>query len=154
MTRWVDERGTGGAEVLAFGVLVFVVGVLVVANAWGVVDANFAVAGAAREAARAYVEAPDGAAAGGAAHLAAAEAIAGYGRDPARMDVRIAAGTSFHRCARVVVEVSYDVPTVVLPWGAGFGGTAVTARALHSELVDPYRRGVPLASGEIEARCG
>ena len=152
MTPRGDERGSGGAEVLPFGVLVFVVGLLVVGNAWGVVDANFAVAGAAREAARAYVEANDGDEAVSAATRAAREALAGYGRATGRMRVDITAGASFHRCTRVVVEVSYDVPAIALPWGAGFG-SAVTARAIHSELVDPYRRGVPLAPGEIEVRC-
>jgi hypothetical protein len=67
--------------------------------------------------------------------------------------VHLGNGVPFYRCARVVVEVSYDVPTVSLPWGIGFGGTVMTARAVHSEVVDPYRRGVPLAPGESEARC-
>src|SRR5207248_1263005 len=54
-----DERGQiGGIEAVAFGVLVFVLGLLIVVNAWGVVDAKVAAAAAAHDAARAYVEAP------------------------------------------------------------------------------------------------
>lgn len=149
-----DERGSGGSEVLPFGVLVFVVGTLLVANAWAVVDATFAVSAAAREAARAYVESPDGASAAGAARAAAEEAITGHGRRVDRMSLTLAGGERFHRCARVTVEVSYDVPVVALPWGVGFSTGPITARARHSELVDPYRSRVPLGPGAVEARCG
>ena len=55
-----DERGqAGGVEALPFGLLIFVVGALLVASAWVVVDAKLAVVSAAREAARTYVEAED-----------------------------------------------------------------------------------------------
>ena len=57
---WRDDRGqVAGIEVLPFGFLVLVAGTLLVVNAWAVVDAKFAVDAAVREAARAYVEAPD-----------------------------------------------------------------------------------------------
>ena len=59
--RCADERGAvGGIEVLPLGMLVLVVGTLLVVNAWAVVDAKLAASAAAREAARAYVEAGDG----------------------------------------------------------------------------------------------
>ena len=54
----------GGLEGLLFGLLLFVVGTLLVATAWGAVDTKFAVDAAARQAVRTYVEAPDSAAAG------------------------------------------------------------------------------------------
>ena len=72
----------------AFGVLNFVVGTLLVANAWGVVDAKLAVTSAAREGVRAYVEAPDGER-GGAADDARPEAVAGHGRNPDSTTVEI-----------------------------------------------------------------
>ncbi|MBA2283441.1 MAG: hypothetical protein H0W25_19710, partial [Acidimicrobiia bacterium] len=51
-----DERGQmGGIEALPFGLLIFVVGALLVANAWAVIDAKLAVTAAAREAARTWV---------------------------------------------------------------------------------------------------
>ena len=59
---WNEDCGqVGGIEVLPFGLLVFIVGTLLVANAWAVVDAKLAVTSAAREAVRSYVEADDGA---------------------------------------------------------------------------------------------
>jgi hypothetical protein len=143
-----DEAGqVGGLEAVVFGVLVFVVGTLLVANAWGVVDAKLAAGAAAREAARAYVEAPSGRAAGGLARQAAADSIAGQGREPARMDIRVLSG-QFVRCSRVTIEVRYPVPVVSLPW-IGRAGTGFTVAARHSELVDPYRGSLPGS-----ARCG
>lgn len=136
-----DESGqVAGIEVVPFGLLVFVVGALLVANAWGVVDAKLAAEAAAREAARAYVEAPSAEAADGDATHAAAEALAGHGRDPARMELARTEG-SFARCQRVTFEARYPVPVVVVPWVGGLGG-GFTVRARHSELVDPYRAGL------------
>src|SRR5690242_7867104 len=100
-----DETGqVGGVEALAFGVLIFVLGVLVIANAWGVIDAKLAAAGAAREAARAFVEAPDADRAQNQAVTAALEAVAAQGRNPARAHVDVAG--QWVRCARVVVTVT------------------------------------------------
>jgi hypothetical protein len=147
--RWDDERGLAGFEVIPAGLLTFVVFLLVIANAWGVVDAKAAAASAAREAARAWVEAPDAETAQAAAVAAARDAIAGYGRDPDRAVIEVRSAGGFGRCARVVVDVSYDVPTVQLPWVGGFAGSAVTARASHSEVVDPFRSGL---TGEAD--CG
>jgi hypothetical protein len=134
------ERGQlGGLEGLAFGVLVFVVGALVILNAWAVIDAKVAAASAAREAARAFVEAaPE--AAEDAAMSAAREALRGYGRDPDRMDLRHD-DVPFERCVRVTFVVEYRVALGSIPL---IGKTASTfvAAARHSELVDPYRSGL------------
>jgi hypothetical protein len=121
-----------------------VVGGLLVANAWGVVDAKVAAEAAAREAARAYVEAPSGGDAASAAGEAGAAALAGHGRDPRRMTLAVEGG--FARCARVTVEVRYPVPAVAVPWVGGFG-TGFTVRARHSELVDPFRSGLAGRAG-------
>lgn len=137
-----SERGAvGGLEAIPFGLLVFVVGTLLVANAWAVVDAKLAVTAAAREAARTWVEG-DGAEAGRAAAVAAAaEAVAGHGRDPARLELDLDAPTGFGRCAPVVVRATYVVPALPLPWIGGFGrGIEVASR--HSERVDPFRDGL------------
>jgi len=133
----------GGAEGLAFGVLVFVAGTLVVAGAWGAIDAKMATATAAREAARAFVEAPDAATAARRAREAAAGAMAQDGRSLDRVRVRV--DGTFERCARVTAEVAYRAPFIRVPGISGTGhGLTVTAR--HSEIVDPYRSGV---SGEV-----
>ncbi len=147
-SRLCGEAGfAGGGEVLPFGVLTFVVGTLLVANAWAAVDAKFAVSSAAREAARAYVEAPDAGTAEGAARAAAVDALAGLGRDPSEVRVVVEVPGGFARCARVTVDVSYPVPTVRLPWIGGLGALDVHDR--HTEVIDPFRDDLP-AGG----RCG
>ncbi|MEA3075148.1 MAG: hypothetical protein QOF60_56 [Actinomycetota bacterium] len=137
-----DDGQIAGVEGVIFGVLVFVLGTLVVANAWGVVDAKMAAAGAAREATRAFVESrsPTTSDALAEARSAASDAIAGYGRTPSRMRF-VAEEAALQRCARVTIRVEYPVPLVVIPvigrYGHGF-----TARARHSEIVDPFRSGL------------
>jgi Flp pilus assembly protein TadG len=151
---WADERGVvGGMEALPFGLLVFVIGTLLVANAWGVIDAKLASSAAAREAARAYVEAPDAEAARARAVRAAADTITGHGRSADRMELAPVGGWAFHRCARVTFEVTYRVPTITVPWVGRSAGSVITTRARHSEIVDPFRDGVPLAPGQQEATC-
>jgi hypothetical protein len=144
-----SERGVvGGVEVLPFGVLIFVVGSLLIANAWAVVDAKLATTAAAREAARAYVEsnsAPDG---DEAAERAASDAISSYGRDPAKLGLRHEAEVPFVRCSRVTFVATYEIPAVSLPFGVGLGG-AIEVRSRHSEIIDPLRRGLP-----AEGSCG
>lgn len=143
-----DDRGergaVGGLEAIPFGILIFVVGALLAANAWAVVDAKLAVTAAAREAARTWVEGDGGTAE---AAAAAAEALLGHGRDPERMTLDVDAPTGFGRCAPVVVRASYVVPAIALPWIGGFGdGIEVASR--HSERVDPFRDGL-----DGEAAC-
>lgn len=133
----------GGVEGVVFGVLIFVLGTLVIANAWGVVDAKMAASAAAREGARAFVESrgPTVQDALGEARMAADEAIAGFGRDPAKMQLATEEEPLLLRCARVTVRVDYPVPLIRIPvlgrYGSGF-----TARARHSEIVDPFRSGL------------
>ncbi|MDQ1445340.1 MAG: hypothetical protein QOI20_1804 [Acidimicrobiaceae bacterium] len=143
-----DEAGfAGGLDGLVFGVLVFVFGTLVVVNAWQVVDAKFAAASAAGEAARTYVEGRDADAAARSAVVAADEAIAGHGRSLERASVSLVSG-GFARCRRVVFEARYRVPLLLVPVVGSFGdGFTVSAR--HAEVVDPYRSGLSGA-----ADCG
>jgi hypothetical protein len=129
-------------------VLVFVVGVLVVVNAWAVVDAKMAVVGAAREATRAYVEAPPGSDPLAEAHAAAVEAVRGAGRDPGRVRVT-PLEDGFTRCRRVRIEVAYPVPAITLPWIGSYGNGYIAA-ARHTEIVDPFRSGVPLAGDRCD----
>ena len=153
----------GGVEALPFGLLVFVVGSLLVANAWAVVDAKFAVDAAARQATRSYVEAEvGGARAGDAGSARGAEqaaieagmaALTAHGRDPAAASVGLSAletvggQSGFSRCARATFTATYEVPALTLPWIGGFGD-GIDVVSSHSELVDPYRSGVP---GSAEA---
>lgn len=145
MTR--DEAGmVAGFEGVAFGVLVFVMGTLMVANAWGVIDAKLATTAAAREAARTYVEAPSDAAGRPAAEEAAREAIEAHGRnwDRATLDPPTADGhpaDPFARCGRVTMTMHYRVPLAAIPL-LGQAGSVFTVTSKHSEVVDPYRSGL------------
>jgi hypothetical protein len=137
-----------GLEAMCFGLLTFVVGVLLAANAWAVVDAKMTMSAAAREATRAYVEAPAGSDPMALAEAAAREAVRGHGRDPDRLRLR-PLESGFTRCQVVRFEAAYQVPAVTLPFLGG-RGAGFTAAARHAEVVDPYRDGVPSAV----ARCG
>jgi hypothetical protein len=141
--RWRrDESGQlAGIEAIPFGLLTFVVGVLFVANAWAVIDAKMAVANAAREATRAFVEAPADGDPLALADAAARQAVRGSGRDPAQLVVTPLEAT-FARCQTVRFETSYRIPAIRLPWLGGFGG-GFTATSRHAEVVDPYRSGLP-----------
>lgn len=141
-----DRGQVAGIEVLPFGLLVFVSAVLVLANAWGVVDAKLAVTAAAREAVRAYVESPEES--GAAARGRALAVLAAYGRSDAENTVHITvSGGSFRRCARVTVTVSHPVPIVAVPFTGGLGRLEPVSAAF-TELIDPFRSGLP-----GQARC-
>ena len=137
-----EDGQVGGVEGLVFGVLVFVLGTLVVANAWGVVDAKMAAGSAAREATRAFVESEETSAEAAfvEAEAVARRTIAGYGRDPAKLVVT-PESASLRRCARVTIRAEYPVPLLRLPV-FGAHGSGFTAAGRHSEIVDPYRAGL------------
>lgn len=138
-----DEDGQiAGIEGVTFGVLVLIIGILVVANAWAVVDAKVAASAAAREAARAYAES-DGRAPDEDAVAAARATIAAHGRNPDSASVDLG-GARWRRCARVTATVRYDGSLAGLPLVSRLDGFTVTAR--HSEVVDPYRSGIPGAA--------
>ena len=144
--RWHDEAGAvGGFEAIPFGVLIFVLGTLLVANAWALIDAKFAVTAAAREATRAFVEADPAAEPFREAHAAAEATLAAYGRDPGRMSLDSTG--EFARCQRVSMTVTYPVPVLLLP-GITPLGQGLEATSTYSEIVDPLRSGL-----EGEAAC-
>jgi hypothetical protein len=151
VTRLRSDAGqVGGIEALPFGLLLFVVGSLLVANAWAVVDAKFATDAAAREAVRVFVEAdPEMSNPVGAAVGAGLDALAAHGRDPARARVRpLGSGVALVRCARVTFEAVYEVPALTLPFIGRYGRAPFEVRSTASEIVDPFRDGLP---GEAEA---
>ena len=143
MSRWSDDRGmVGGFEALPFGFLVFLAGTLLIVNAWAVFDCHLAASAAAREAVRTFVESPgpDGAAVAD-GEAAARDTLTGQGKDPARMTLTWD-GAHVARCQLVTVTVSYDVPTIAIPFIGAFGGHVIRTSASHREIVDPYRRGL------------
>ncbi len=133
-----DAGQVAGIEAVPFGLLVFTTGALVVAQAWGVVDAKLLAGTAAREATRAFVEAPSGARAAHDAVVAGQRAVprrGGVEVDLRRLD------DGFARCRTVTFEARWAVPAIGLPWGGTRPEVAVAAR--HAEVVDPYRDGLP-----------
>ncbi len=141
-----DAGQVAGIEVLPFGLLVLLVGVLLIANAWAVVDARMAVALASREGARAAAETVTGPGdSQGAATAAVHETLAGVNRDDGSLrSVTVSYPDGYRRCGQVRVEVVYEVPAISLPFIGGYGdGIDVTVTA--SELIDGYR------SGDLEA---
>lgn len=134
-----DHGVVGGVEALPFGILVFVAGTLLIVNAWGVVDAKMTVATAAREAVRAFVEAPPGADAHALSAAAAQRTVAALGRTARTPQVSVRG--QMVRCGRVTATVGYEIPVVRIPWVGGLG--AFTARSTASEIVDPLRSGLP-----------
>ena len=143
-----DAGQVGGIEALPFGLLIFVVGSLLIANAWAVVDAKFATDAAARQAVRTYVEGDDPDVALEDARAAGLDAVEAHGRDPGRAVVGPVGEVTLERCSRVTFEAEYEVPALSLPFIGGYGRAPFRVRSAHSELVDPFRSGVP---GEAEA---
>lgn len=129
-------------EALPFGILIFVVGSLLIANAWAVVDAKFATDAAARQAARTYVEGDDPGAALDEAIAAGRAAVAAHGRDPGRAVVQPVGVPVLARCERATFEAVYEVPALSIPLIGGYGRAPFRVRSTHSELVDPFRSGL------------
>ncbi len=133
-----NERGVvGGADGLAFGVLILLAGTLVVANAWSVLDHRTALDAAAREYLRAYTEAPsaDEAARRGAAAVDAV--LNGRDRLPRQLRVTAPDASRFGPCEPVSVALAATVPAMRVPILGELGAVEVTVR--HDELVDAHR---------------
>jgi hypothetical protein len=125
---------------LAFGALLFIAGTLIVANAWGVIDAKFATLSAARDGAATYAEV--GTEADGArppserATTAALESL----RRQGAVDIRLGDG-GYRRCGRVTVTVVTDVPVIRIPFVGGTGGK-IAVSGSSSRVIDPFRSSV------------
>jgi hypothetical protein len=144
-----DPRGETGAvagiEALAFGVLVFVIGTLLVANVWAAVDGRSAADGAARAAARAVISSAPEDDPATVARTAAVGALTAHGV-PADRVTEVSLAGALVRCGVVEVTVAHRVPLVVLP-RVGARRAAVTVRATHAAVVDPYASGLPATAG-------
>lgn len=146
--RLTGDRGqVGGIEVIPFGVLTFVLATLLLANAWGAVDAQLAVTSAARESVRAFVESPDESTATARAITAAATTVAAHGRDPVNTSVELhyLDGTTWARCRRVTATVRHPMPALSIPVLGGFGH-AFDVVSTQTEVIDPFRGGIEGAS--------
>ncbi len=137
-----DRGQVGGIEALPFGLLIFVFGTLLIANAWAVVDAKFATDAAARQAARTFVEGTEEGTALAEAIEAGRAAVAAHGRDPDRAIVQPVGAPALVRCERATFEAVYEVPALSIPLIGGYGRAPFRVRSTHSELVDPFRSGL------------
>ena len=152
MSRHGAQDGfVAGAEALILGVLIFVIGTLIVVNAWGVVDAKFATSAAAREATRAVVESTPGSDLQATAESVARSTLAGHGRRGAGMQVTPVGASALSRCAEVGYEVAITVPAIAFVGDAALGEFRVSSR--HYELVDPYRSGLEVDDREQGVSC-
>lgn len=141
-----DDRGQlAGGEAIPFGILVFVVGALLIVNAWAVVDAKFAVDAAAQAAVRDFTESvadtSDDALAD--AERAGRAAFAASGRDAERVTIAVVEPLPerLERCQLVTFVASHTVPAISLPFIGGYGD-GFTVTASHTRVVDPLRSGV------------
>ena len=148
--REFDERGfAGGFAGLLFGLAIFVAGTLLAAYAWSVVETKAAASAAAREATRSFIAQASPASGLEAARQAAVAALTGRVSDPGKAAVTLVSGT-FGRCERITIAVTYPAPAIAVPLVrtiGPLGGGHV--RAMHSEVIDPFRTGIPGS-----ARCG
>ena len=135
-TRRITPRGSlpsGRALVGAF---------LITAAALGA----FAVTSASREAVRAFVEAPDADTGFTTAQRRADETLLAFGRHGDRASVGIPdLPNGFTRCGRVSIDVTYDIPALSIPFIGGFG-RVTTVQSSYTELIDPFRDGLPGAT--------
>lgn len=140
-TTFGDDGFAGGMDAVVVGMLVFVVSMLLVVNAWAVVDAKLAVEAAAREATRSFVDSTDADRAWANAGDASRAAIAGHGRDPSRATTVPRGTARLERCAVVAIEVRY--PVVLFPLSVlGRGGKTFDVVGSHAERVDAHRSGL------------
>lgn len=144
--RFNEERGVvAGSDMLLFGFLAFVLSSLVIVNVWSVIDASLAVSAAAREGARAYVEAdPNTAWAESQARMN--DVMASFGRTDRAVPLAAPQIEAYERCAVVTVTVEYDLALIELPLFGDFG-SLTRIDATHSERIDAYR------SGDFEGSC-
>ena len=144
--RHRDSGGAVGFELLPFLVLVFVVGALMIAQAWSVLDAKLATNSAAREATRTFVEHQAGAEAAALASALDAGAAAARAHNPARDTAVSLVEGALVRCERVTFEAEQSIDLLRVPLLGGAG--TMTVRSTHSEIVDPFRDGL-----DGEASC-
>jgi hypothetical protein len=138
-----EGGAVGGVEILPLAAVIFLAGMLVVANLWALIEARLSVVSAAREAVRTYVEAPDHDSGWAGAEVAAVRVMGPRSAEPGRFDLELAEDDPgrFSRCSRIVVRARYRVPALTVPWLGGLGqGVEVTGTA--TEVVDPYRDGL------------
>lgn len=144
--RWRDQTGAvAGLEAIAFGVLIFVFGTLLVANVWAAIDGRSAADGAARAAVRDVVTADPGADLEAVARASATAGLVAHGVDTDQLRAVVVDGELI-RCGAVSVTVAHEVPLAIVP-PLGANRPSITVRSTHTGVVDPFRAGLPTTPG-------
>lgn len=139
-----NERGmVAGGEALAFGTLVLLVGALVLANAWSVVETRTAVDAAAREYLRAYTRADDRASGLAAGDWAARMTLTARGTPLRGLRIDAPNAAEFGPCGRAEVTLTATVPAARLPLLGELSATDV--RVTHAELIGAHEEVTPHA---------
>jgi hypothetical protein len=142
--KLLSENGQiGGIEAVPFSILIFVVGMIMAINGWGVVHTQTNARSAARAAVRVFVEQNNFDLAQQKAHATAIETLrrSGFATDRASIAIDFPNGDTWHRCARVRIVVSLPTRTFPAPF-VGSLFSWISVRAAESGLVDAYRSGI------------
>ena len=132
--RGAESGQAAGVETIPFGILVFVGGLLLVVNAWAVVDTRAALDTAARDYLRVYGAASTSADGRTAGRAAARDSLAA--RSVGEHVVIVDPAEPFGPCRPATVELRLTVPAIRAPFIGSIGTTTVTAT--ETELVQPY----------------
>lgn len=121
-----------------FAVMILLGGLVVIINAWSVIDTRAALDAATREYLRTYTSGPDQHSARTDAELAAIGVLTGRGTafDTPRFELDRPNG--FGPCAAVTVSLSIRVPTLRAPFLEPFGRTR--SASVLTGLVDAHRQ--------------
>lgn len=139
------ERGAvAGLEGVMFSVLILMGGLVVIVNAWSVIDSRAMLDSAAREYVRTYTRSNDSLSARVAAEHAARRTIITRGRSAERVEFIISTPNGFGPCALMTVSISVQVPTLRAPFLGSFGSSTATSRL--SGLVEAHRQITPDAA--------
>ncbi|MCB9387486.1 MAG: hypothetical protein H6517_06630 [Microthrixaceae bacterium] len=131
-----------GAEALAVGTLIVLAGLILVVNAWAVVDTRTALESAAREYLRVYTESEDPASAATAGRRAVDDVLEDRPAMLERLLLEAPQPERFGPCEAAAVRLTSRVPAIHVPLtGARWGEHTVTVSAV--ELIDAHREMEP-----------
>ena len=141
--RLVDESGTASLEFVTAGMILLVPMVYFVLTMSAVQAGSFAVEGAARQAVRVYVQAPDARTAEAEAERAIQFALADYGLDASVAQVSIVCAPRPTECLRrratITVTVGVSIGLPLVPRALTIGGPlTVPLRSSATEQVSRF----------------
>lgn len=146
-SRRRDQRGTALVEVTWLSILLLVPLLYIVIAVFEVQRSAFAVSAAARSAGRAYVIAPDEAAAMDRARAAAAVALDDQHLELGRSTLDVTCEPDPSNCLApgsvVTVDISYPVALPLMPSALGGNTPAIRVEALHRVPYGTFREDRP-----------